>query len=171
MVWVAPQRLLLTIRGLRTCDAELRGLMVGQTFNLVTLWVRMAAVLKRVKAVVGVGLAKLLVGMQMVRMDATELLPADATCLRRVLMLAFRAGRQLMVDGTWLSRVEILELVRTKWKTPLTNSKILPRLPLWKHLVTARLARLMCTWVLGGLPTRLQMRVAPLTMLDLPTLP
>lgn len=74
--------------------------MVGQTFPEVTLWESLAAVLRRVKAAVGVGLAQLLVGMQTVRNEATERLWAEATCLRREFTLLVRPGRQFMVEGT-----------------------------------------------------------------------
>lgn len=125
---VALQRLPFMTNGLRTCEADLNGLMVGQTLSLATPWSNIAAVLRRAKAAVGVGLARLLVGIQIVRMEATEFPPAEATCLRTVFTLAVSAGRQLMVDGTCFSRVDILELVRANWKTPLTKKRTLPAL-------------------------------------------
>lgn len=114
MLCVALQRLRLIISGLSRWSAELSGLMVGQTFRDVTRWSSIMAVLRRVKAAVGDGLAKLLVGMHIVRMEATELAPAEATCLRRMFTLLVRAGRQFIVEGTWFSSVDILALVRAQ---------------------------------------------------------
>ncbi len=86
--------------GLRTCDAEFNGLIVGQTLSRATVCDSLAAVLRRANAAVGVGLARLLVGIHMVRMEATEFAPAEATCLRTIFTLSVNAGRHFMVDGT-----------------------------------------------------------------------
>lgn len=128
--------------GLSSPESECSGLIVGQTFPVVRVCDSMITALRRVKTVSIVGLVTLLVGMQIVRMSATPLCVPERTWLLSLVILAGRAGRQLMAVATWLSRLETLSLVRMKWNMPLTSSSILGSILLCRHLVQAMVVSL-----------------------------
>lgn len=133
--------------------------MVGQMFSFEIVCDRLVVVLRWVKVVVGVGLVRLLVGIQMVWIEVIELFLVEVMCFCIVFMLVVSVGWQFMVEGIWFSRVDIFELVCVKWKMLFMKNRMLVFEVLWNCLVSVRLVSVMCICVFGGLFIWLQISV------------